>query len=133
MLQRFILAYIMVLLNLTPSADTVSRPLVSPQMPPAENVTISQPVNSVITVVSDQEELEKLRQMINSLQLVETEADYELITSISVYFGTDDEGTHAFRIDKNGIVRLDGKSQTYRVVGYDTLYEDLAKLLPDVF
>ena len=99
-------------------------------MPEPTSITIGQSGNSWAELIDNPDEVSHLWQLINSLELVETDEEFESLRCINAYFGTFEGIPCVFEIDKKGVVRLNRGDDSYRVIGYDTLFEELAVYLP---
>ena len=81
----------------------------------ADNISIFYGVSSYAMFGADQEVIEDLLNQFSSLSFEKTTEEIDFMSAFQVNFSYEGERVKSFRVDKNGVFWLDGKTQCYKV------------------
>ncbi len=87
----------------------------SNKMLKADNITIFYGFSSYAMFGADQLVIDDLLNEFNSLSFKKTRDEMDIGSAFNVNFTCNLNGVKSFQVDKNGVFRLDGETQCYRV------------------
>lgn len=125
-LKRFFFIILSVALLLTGCVKPESNHMIK-----ADNITIGYVVSSYMMFGADQEVIDDLLNRFNSLSFEKTTEELDFMSAFHVNFSYNEKSVKSFWVDKNGVFRLDGKTQCYKVSSGTFDYEHLKAIFKD--
>jgi len=97
----------------------------------ANEITIFYGFSSYAMFGADQKVIDDLLNQFNSLSFEKTSDEMDFISAFNVNFSYNGNNVQSFRVDKNGIFKLNGETQCYKVSSGSFDYDHLETIYKD--